>query len=375
MPELVVEGLAAGDARALLDSVLTGPLDVQVRDRIVAETRGNPLALLELPRGLTPARAGGRVRTCRRGAAVGAHRGGFQRRLDAFRPTPDSCCWWPPPSRSVIRCWCGGRPSGSGSAPRPPPPRRTAGLLEFGTRVLFRHPLVRSAVYRSALVQDRQRRAPRAGRGHRSGGGIPTGVPGIARRPRPGPMRTSPTELERSAGSSAGPRWFGRGGRVPRTRGDADARTDAPSPAPARRGPDEARRRRVRRGTGTAGGGRGWRRLTRCRPIELQRLRGQIALMQRRGYRRGSTAALARPGVLTRWTPTWRARRIWRRSGPRCGRADLDNTAGVLEAAKAARVAPARPRTAAGGRCPARCVRAAVDRGIYGGRANAYPST
>ena len=47
LPELVVEGLADGDARALLDSVLAGPLDARVRDRIVAETRGNPLALLE----------------------------------------------------------------------------------------------------------------------------------------------------------------------------------------------------------------------------------------------------------------------------------------------------------------------------------------
>src|SRR3984893_7553627 len=59
IPEMVVEGLAEGDARRVLDSVLTGPLDVQVRDRIVAETRGNPLALLELPRGLTPAQLAG----------------------------------------------------------------------------------------------------------------------------------------------------------------------------------------------------------------------------------------------------------------------------------------------------------------------------
>jgi hypothetical protein len=50
LPELVVEGLRAGDARALLDSVLAGPLDARVRDQIVAETRGNPLALLELVR-------------------------------------------------------------------------------------------------------------------------------------------------------------------------------------------------------------------------------------------------------------------------------------------------------------------------------------
>ena len=52
-------GLVDSDARALLKSVITGPLDERVRDRIVAETHGNPLALLELPRGLTPAELAG----------------------------------------------------------------------------------------------------------------------------------------------------------------------------------------------------------------------------------------------------------------------------------------------------------------------------
>src|SRR5712664_4882293 len=59
LPELLVEGLGNGDARALLGSALRVPLDEQVRDRIVAETRGNPLALLELPRGLTSAQLAG----------------------------------------------------------------------------------------------------------------------------------------------------------------------------------------------------------------------------------------------------------------------------------------------------------------------------
>src|SRR6201981_3285531 len=62
LPELVVEGLAEGDARALLKSVLTGltgPLDARVRDRIIADSHGNPLALPELPRGLTPAQLTG----------------------------------------------------------------------------------------------------------------------------------------------------------------------------------------------------------------------------------------------------------------------------------------------------------------------------
>ena len=62
LPELVVGGLAENDARSLLDSVLTGltgPLDARVRDRVIADTHGNPLALLELTRGLTPAQLTG----------------------------------------------------------------------------------------------------------------------------------------------------------------------------------------------------------------------------------------------------------------------------------------------------------------------------
>src|SRR5689334_13424243 len=59
LPALVVEGLGNGDARALLGSELRVPLDERVTERIVAETRGNPLALLELPRGLTSAELAG----------------------------------------------------------------------------------------------------------------------------------------------------------------------------------------------------------------------------------------------------------------------------------------------------------------------------
>ena len=69
LPELVVGGLGDGDARALLDSAIPGRLDERVRDRIVAETRGNPLALLELPRGLTAAELAGGFGLSRRAAA------------------------------------------------------------------------------------------------------------------------------------------------------------------------------------------------------------------------------------------------------------------------------------------------------------------
>ena len=59
LQELVIGGLREDDARALLDSALTGPLDARVRDQIVAEAHGNPLALLELPRGWTAAELAG----------------------------------------------------------------------------------------------------------------------------------------------------------------------------------------------------------------------------------------------------------------------------------------------------------------------------
>ena len=59
LPELEVAGLDDSNARALLEAALAGPLDARVRDQFIAETRGNPLALLELPRGLTAAQLAG----------------------------------------------------------------------------------------------------------------------------------------------------------------------------------------------------------------------------------------------------------------------------------------------------------------------------
>ena len=84
LPELTVEGLGDSDARALLGSVLAGPLDERVRDLIVAETRGNPLALLELPRGLTPAELAGGFGLPGALALTGRIEESFGRRLEAL---------------------------------------------------------------------------------------------------------------------------------------------------------------------------------------------------------------------------------------------------------------------------------------------------
>ena len=101
LPELVVTGLGHGDARALLETAITGRLDARVHDRIIAETRGNPLALLELPRGLTAAElaggfgASGRAATGRAASSRASCAGSAN-----FRRRRDGSCSWPPPSRS-----------------------------------------------------------------------------------------------------------------------------------------------------------------------------------------------------------------------------------------------------------------------------------
>jgi DNA-binding CsgD family transcriptional regulator len=156
LPDLVVERLGETDARALLDAALTGPLDTRVRDQIVAETQGNPLALLELPRGLTPQELAGGFGLPAAARLSGGIEENFRRRIDvlpdqtrrllliaAAEPIGDPVLVWGAAARLGI---------GAEAAA----PATEAGLVEFGMRVWFRHPLVRSAVYGSASQQERQ---------------------------------------------------------------------------------------------------------------------------------------------------------------------------------------------------------------------------
>ena len=156
LPVMVVGGLSDADARALLDWATPARLDELVRDRIVAESNGNPLALLELPKGLSAAAlAGGFGRPDARPVAsrieqsfllrVRALPARTQRLLlaAAADPVGDVTLLWR--AADVL-----GIPADAAL------PAEADGLIELGARVRFRHPLARSAAYRAAAVQERQ---------------------------------------------------------------------------------------------------------------------------------------------------------------------------------------------------------------------------
>jgi DNA-binding CsgD family transcriptional regulator/tetratricopeptide (TPR) repeat protein len=156
LPHLAVDGLGNDDARALLASVIRWPLDEQVRDRIVAETRGNPLALLELPRGLAPAQLAGGFGLPGVTSLPSRIEESFQRRLAplpaatrrllllaAAEPLGDSVLLLRAADRLGIKA------EAADAA-------ESEGLVEFCVQVTFRHPLVRSAIYRSASPEQRR---------------------------------------------------------------------------------------------------------------------------------------------------------------------------------------------------------------------------
>jgi DNA-binding CsgD family transcriptional regulator len=156
LPELVVEGLRERDARALLDSALAGPLDGQVRELIVAETRGNPLALLELPRGLTQAELAGGFGLPGAASLTGPIEESFRRQLEALPADTRRLMVLAAadPSGNPSLMW---RAAGQLGIPvQAAWPAQEAGLADFGIQVRFRHPLVRSVAYQSASAAERQ---------------------------------------------------------------------------------------------------------------------------------------------------------------------------------------------------------------------------
>src|SRR4051794_7110201 len=157
LPELVIEGLQDADARKLLASVIPGRWDERLADQLVAETRGNPLALLELPRGLSAAQLAGGFGLPVAVSLEGRMEERFLQQLHdlpvqsrellllaAAEPLGDPALLW----RAAERL---------GIPARELEPAERAGLVQVDSRVRFRHPLVRSAVYRAAARAERRR--------------------------------------------------------------------------------------------------------------------------------------------------------------------------------------------------------------------------
>jgi len=340
LPELSVEGLGEADARALLDAVVTGPLDAPVRDRIVAEAGGNPLALLELPRGVGPAELAGGFALPDAMPLSGRIEESFRRRLDALpvdtrelllvaaaEPVGDPVLVWRAAGRLGIRAQAA-------------TPGAEAGLLEVGTRVRFRHPLVRSAAYRSASLQERQdihhalaqvtdpKIDPDRRAWHRA-------------QAAPGPDEDVAAELERSAG-----RAQARGGLA--AAAAFLERASMLTPGPARRARRLLAAARAKRAAGALDATLGLLVAVEAGPLdalsaaEVEHLRGLIALVQRgpsdaarlllRAARRLEPldADLARD---THLEALWAA--IWA--------GDLGSPGGVGAAAEAAQAAPPGP--------------------------------
>jgi len=156
LPELRLGGLDDEPARALLATVTSGPLDESVRARIIEETHGNPLALLELGRGLGAAELAG-------GFAL-PDAGDLPRRIEA--QYLERLVELPEPTRRLLLLAAADPVGDAALILRGARVlgldigginlAADAGLLEFGVNVRFRHPLVRSAVYRAAAAEDRR---------------------------------------------------------------------------------------------------------------------------------------------------------------------------------------------------------------------------
>lgn len=156
LPELRVGGLRGPEARELLREAVRGPLDERVADRIVLETQGNPLALVELPRGLASEDLAAGFASAGALPVSGLVQSSFLQRVQALpadtqtllvvaaaEPTGDPATLW----RAARQLGIGDDAAAAAKAD---------GLISIGTHVTFRHPLLRSAVYRDAPEELRR---------------------------------------------------------------------------------------------------------------------------------------------------------------------------------------------------------------------------
>jgi DNA-binding CsgD family transcriptional regulator len=157
LPDLQICGLREDDARTLLTSALAAPLDAKVLDRIVAETQGNPLALLELPKDLSPAKLAGGFGLPTVSPLSNRIEDSFQRRFATLPPDTQQLSLLAAAESAGDAVLVRRAAQWLGIAHDAAAPAAMAGLLDFGAQVRFRHPLARSAVYGAAPLEERRR--------------------------------------------------------------------------------------------------------------------------------------------------------------------------------------------------------------------------
>jgi hypothetical protein len=155
LPEMRLGGLPDASARELLASVITAPLDERVRDRILAESRGNPLALLELPREFSPGVLAGGFGLPGDGSLPGRIEASFRRRVEHLPSVTQRLLLVAaadPTGEPALLVRAAGE---IGIPTEELVPAEADGLIELGLQVAFRHSLLRSAIYRAAPLGER----------------------------------------------------------------------------------------------------------------------------------------------------------------------------------------------------------------------------
>jgi hypothetical protein len=154
-----VTGLPEHGARALLVSARPGPVDDRVLERLIAESQGNPLALLELPRGFTPAELAGGFGPFSAVAVPHRIEERFRRQVATFAPTTRQVLLVAAaePLGDPVLLWRAGARLGLDLPTAAAAAAEAAGLVEFASRVRFRHPLLRSVIHTAASPDQRRR--------------------------------------------------------------------------------------------------------------------------------------------------------------------------------------------------------------------------
>ncbi|WP_081290694.1 helix-turn-helix transcriptional regulator [Mycobacterium asiaticum] len=156
LPEMVLEGLSDSDARALLAALLPGRISDRMRDSIVAESRGNPLALLELHRSLDPTDLAGGYGLAHGKSIPGRIEHSFIEQFNQLPAPTRMLCLIAAAEPTGQPSWLWSAAARLGIGVEAAAPAETAGLLSVDGRILFRHPLVRSAIYRHAPLAERR---------------------------------------------------------------------------------------------------------------------------------------------------------------------------------------------------------------------------